>query len=304
MAGRDAPDANGDGEEGIPASYIVTSKRPAKITDLAEFSQLGPERPLVFAHRGGAALRPENTIEAFDHGLSFGADGLELDVHLSRDGVVVVHHDDLLDRTTNTTGPVSALTADELARVDAGYRFTPSSTTGDAPLYPFRGCGIGIPTLAAVLRRYPDARVIVELKTGEEELARRTVDIVRAAGALERVALGSFYARGLNAARRYEPRLATGAAREETRWALYRSRLRWPIGRTRYSEFQVPVRAGSTTIVTPQFIAHMHRANLPVRIWTIDDAAEMEQLLSWGADSIISDRPDVAVDVVSRWRRG
>ena len=269
---------------------------------MAEFSQVGPNRPLAFAHRGGAALRPENTIEAFDHGLSFGADGLELDVHLSRDGVVVVHHDHTLDRTTNARGPIAALTAADLARVDAGYRFTPSPGAPGAG-YPFRGRGIGIPTFRAVLDRYRDARLIVELKTGDAELARRTVDAVRAAGAVERVALGSFYWTGLNAARRYEPRLATGAAREETRWALYRSWVRWPLGRTRYREFQVPVRAGSTVIVTPQFIAHAHRAGLPVRVWTIDDPAEMEQLLSWGADGIISDRPDVAVEVVSRWKR-
>jgi glycerophosphoryl diester phosphodiesterase len=269
---------------------------------LAEFSQVGPNRPLAFAHRGGSALRPENTIEAFDHGLSFGADGLELDVHLSRDGVVVVHHDATLERTTNATGPVSALTADELARVDAGYRFTPAPAAGE-PAFPFRGRGLGIPTFRAVLQRYPRTRLIVELKTGEVELARRTVDLIREADAVDRVALGSFYWQGLNAARKYEPRLATGAAREETRWALYRSRVRWPIRRPKYTELQVPVRAGSTTIVTPHFIAHMHRAGLPVRIWTIDDPAEMEQLLSWGADSIISDRPDLAVDVVARWRR-
>ena len=66
--------------------------------------------PLAFAHRGGAALRPENTLLAFDHGMALGADGLELDVHLSRDGVVVVHHDATLDRTTNGTGPLAALT--------------------------------------------------------------------------------------------------------------------------------------------------------------------------------------------------
>ena len=76
--------------------------------------------PVVYAHRGGSALRPENTIPAFDHGLSLGADGLELDVHLSRDGVVVVHHDPTLERTTNGRGPLAALTADELARLDAG----------------------------------------------------------------------------------------------------------------------------------------------------------------------------------------
>jgi glycerophosphoryl diester phosphodiesterase len=264
---------------------------------LSEFSVAGRSRPLAFAHRGGAALRPENTLEAFDYGLSFGADGLELDVHLSRDGVVVVHHDETLERTTNARGPIAALGADDLAHVDAAHWFTTDSTS-----YPFRGRGIGVPRLRTVLERYPRALLIVELKTPDAELARRTVDAIRDADAIGRVALGSFYWRALDAARRYEPRIPTGAAREETRWALYRSRVRWPLGRTKYREFQVPVKAGSTVIVTPQFIAHAHRAGLPVRVWTINDPAEMEQLLQWGADSVISDRPDLAVDVCRRFR--
>jgi glycerophosphoryl diester phosphodiesterase len=267
---------------------------------LSEFSQVGLARPLVFAHRGGAALRPENTIEAFDHGMSLGADGLEFDVHLSRDGVVVVHHDDTLERTTDARGPIAAFTAGELDRVDAGYWFTPDSAI-ESPHYPFRGQGLGLPRLRTVLRRYRDARLIVELKTYHAELARRVIDDIRDADAIERVALGSFFGKALQAARRYEPRISTGAAREETRWALYRSRMRWPLGRTRYQEFQVPVRAGSTTIVTPRFISHAHRAGLPVRIWTVDRADEMERLLDWGADSVISDRPDIAVPVVRRW---
>jgi glycerophosphoryl diester phosphodiesterase len=267
---------------------------------LAEFSQAGPTRPLAFAHRGGAALRPENTIEAFDHGLSLGADGLELDVHLSRDGVVVVHHDDTLERTTNARGPVSAFTADELDRIDAGHWFTPRPAA-DRSAYPFRGRGLAVPRLRTVLQRYRDTRFIIELKMPSADLAARTIDEIRGANAIGRVVLGSFHWRALYAARRYEPRIPTGAAREETRWALYRSRLRWPLGRPKYREFQVPIRAGSTTIVTPRFIAHAHRAGLPVRVWTVDDASEMERLLEWGADSVISDRPDVAVDVVRRW---
>jgi len=258
----------------------------------------GRARPLAFAHRGGAALRPENTFEAFDHGLALGVDGLELDVHLSRDGVVVVHHDDTLERTTGGRGPLAALTADELDRVDAGYWFTVDSAASG---YPFRGRGISVPRLRTVLQRYRDTRLIVELKTRHAELAHRTIDEIRAADAIERVVVGSFYWQVLHAARRYDPRVATGAAREETRWALYRSRLRWPLGRTRYREFQVPVRSGSTTIVTPRFIAHAHRAGLPVRIWTVDRADEMEQLLDWGADGVISDRPDIAVPVVRKW---
>src|SRR5690606_21550068 len=113
---------------------------------------------------GGAALRPENTLAAFDYGLELGADGIELDVHLSRDGVVVVSHDATLDRMTNARGPVQAYTADELARVDAGWGFEAPDAPGT---FPFRGCGIGIPTLRSVLERYRDAPLIIELKLND-----------------------------------------------------------------------------------------------------------------------------------------
>ncbi|HYP17398.1 MAG TPA: glycerophosphodiester phosphodiesterase family protein, partial [Opitutus sp.] len=92
-------------------------------------------RPLVFAHRGGSALAPENTIAAFDRGLALGADGLELDVRLSRDGVPMVHHDARLERTTNLRGFVAERTAEELSRADAGWHFRRDGE------FPFRGCG-------------------------------------------------------------------------------------------------------------------------------------------------------------------
>jgi glycerophosphoryl diester phosphodiesterase len=252
------------------------------------------KRPLVYAHRGGAALRPENTIASFDNGLSLGADGLEFDVHLSRDGVVVVHHDPTLDRTTNARGPVSALTADELGGVDAGHWFRAEDGTS----FPFRGQGIGIPRLRDVLGRYPGIPVIIELKVNLPELAERAVDEVRAAGAVERVSFGSFSRRALRALRAYEPRIPTGASREEARWALYRSWVHWPSGRPAYRELQVPERSGSTTIVSPRFIEYAHRANLPVKVWTVNDSADMRRLAEWGVDGIISDRPDVASAVV------
>ena len=258
-------------------------------------------RPLVYAHRGGAALRPENTVAAFDNGLALGADGLELDVHLSRDGVVVVHHDPTLERTTSGNGAIRLKTVEELAAIDAGYRFRSLSSEagGEASRgadleYPFRGQGIGVPTLREVLARYP-VPLIIELKTPEAALARATVDELRGANALDRVALGSFYGQALEAARAYEPRLASGAAREETRWALYKSWVHWPLGRTAFSEFQVPERSGRTIIVTPRFVAHAHRAGLPVKVWTVDAVADVARLLSWGVDAIITDRPDVAV---------
>ena len=252
----------------------------------------------MYAHRGGAALRPENTIAAFDHGMSLGADGLEFDVHLSRDGIVVVHHDDTLERTTNGHGRLRDHTADELARLDAGYRFTEPNVGGTAT-FPFRASGIGVPRLRDVLHRYPQARLIIELKVNDPALAQRALEEVRGADAVGRVSFGAFGWRVLHAVRQHEPRVKTGAAREETRWALYRSWVAWPLGRTAYSEFQVPERAGSTTIVTPRFIAHAHRAGLPVKVWTVNDEADMRRLLGWGVDALISDRPDVAVRVVN-----
>jgi glycerophosphoryl diester phosphodiesterase len=263
---------------------------------------------LIYAHRGGAALRPENTMAAFEHGLSFGADGLELDVHLSHDGVVVVHHDATLDRTTNGRGPLNARSAAELATVDAGHSFKRVAQAEDHPAdrggeFPFRDRGMGIPTLAQVLERFPAIRLIIELKSPEAALARKTVELVRSAGATDRVSLGSFYYGALRAARQFEPAIRTGSSREETRWALYRSWVGWPLGRPAYREFQVPERSGRTTIVTPRFIDHAHRAGLPVKVWTVDDRADIDRLFDWGVDAIISDRPDVAVAALAARRR-
>ncbi|MGH9173610.1 MAG: glycerophosphodiester phosphodiesterase family protein, partial [Vicinamibacterales bacterium] len=140
---------------------------------------------LVFAHRGGAGLAPENTIAAFERGLSLGSDGIECDVHLSRDGVPVVIHDSTLERTTDAVGAVGVRTADELARVDAGFRFAVDGSPS------FRGQGIGIPSLEHVLRRFPDVRLIIEMKDGNPALARAVIEVVRKTDAVERVCVGS-----------------------------------------------------------------------------------------------------------------
>jgi glycerophosphoryl diester phosphodiesterase len=249
----------------------------------------------VYAHRGGAALRPENTIEAFDNGLALGADGLEFDVRLTRDGVVAVHHDDMLERTTSGRGRIGACTADELSRVDAGYWFKPTDAGHD---FPYRGIGVCVPLLRDVLARYAAIPLIIELKQNLPELAHRTIDQLREADAIERVALGSFSWRVLRAARAYEPRIATGASREETRLALYRSWVGWPLKDEAYREFQVPEKSGPTRIVSRRFIRHAHRAGLPVKVWTVNEADDMRRLIDWGVDALITDRPDLAAGVV------
>lgn len=257
---------------------------------IVPFFRGGP--PRVFAHRGGCALGPENTIAAFDLGVAAGADGLELDVRLSADGVVVVCHDETLDRTTDHSGRVSALTAAELSRVDAGYRFTDA-----AGRHPFRGQGVNVPTLRAVLERYRDLDIIVEMKPDTEEMGRAFVAEVRRAGAVDRVCAAGYGSRSLGTAREALPEMASSATRAEVRLALYRSWAAWPISKSAYGVYQVPELAGTLRVVSPRFIRHAHQAGLEVQVWTIDDESDMRRLLGWGADALISNRPDLAVAI-------
>lgn len=233
----------------------------------------------------------------------------------------MVHHDASLARTTDRTQPLDSLTADELAGVDAACHFRPApdrrwasplepltagsgdgrggaatpagAASSDEPgRAPLAGQGIGIPTLAAVLARYRDTRIIIELKLNTPALGRAVVDVVRAARADDRVCLGSFGQRVLREARRLAPHIATSAAREEVRWALYRSWVRWPVKRVAYAGYQVPEMAGPTRVVSQRFVEYAHRAGLGVQVWTVDELPQAERLLAWGVDAVISDRPD------------
>jgi len=250
----------------------------------------------VFAHRGGARLAPENTIPAFDNGFALGADGLELDVQLSSDSIPVVIHDHTLERTTDHTGPVHALTADDLARVDAGHRFEHDG------VFTYRGRGIGIPRLDTVLARYRDARIIIEMKGDQPELARAVAREVRRASAVDRVCVGSFYQTSIAMLRAEAPEIVTSASQPEARWTLHRSWLRWPwIGPRPYVAFQVPEFAGRMRVVSPAFVRQVHREGQVLQVWVVNDESDIIRLLDWGVDGVISDRPDIAVSTTAAW---
>jgi glycerophosphoryl diester phosphodiesterase len=155
-----------------------------------------------------------------------------------------------------------------------------------------------VPSLADVLARHPNMRVIVEMKVNCHELAAATVDVVRRASAVDRVCLGSFGLRVLRAARTIEPAIATSGAREEVRWALYRSWFRWPVSHVAYAGYQIPEMAGRTRVVSRRFVEYAHGAGLGVQVWTVDSAEDARRLLLWGVDALITDRPDVIVPLV------
>ncbi|MFO7694661.1 MAG: glycerophosphodiester phosphodiesterase [Vicinamibacterales bacterium] len=255
-------------------------------------------RPLVYAHRGGAGLAPENTMAAFDAGLAAGADGIELDVRLSLDSVAVVIHDATVDRTTGASGPVDARTAVDLAGLDAGHRFVHDGT------YPFRGRGIGVPSLRAVLDRHCGTSIIIELKSPDPRLAKAVIDDIRAAGAVTRATVGSFQKGALDAVRAIDPAIRTGADMDDVRNGLAAAPGGGRQVRPGFAAFQVPEVYAGTRVVTPDFIARAHEAGVTVMVWTVNQADDMKRLLDWGVDGLITDRPDLAVPIVREWHAG
>ncbi len=254
------------------------------------------DRPLVFGHRGGAKIGPENTMVAFARGLAAGADGVECDVRLSSDGVPMVIHDPTLDRTTDHTGPVSGLTAEALGRVDATCRFQP----GDP------ACAVtevvGVPTLLSVLQEFPSTRVIIELKDTHIALAHAVADLVRRLGAQRRVCVGSFHAAVLAAFRAAAPEVTTSASMAEARRTLARSWIPIPrFGPAPYRAFQVPERSGRLRVVRPAFVRQVHREGAVVQVWVVDSPTDIRRLLTMGVDGVISDRPDLAVPARDAW---
>jgi glycerophosphoryl diester phosphodiesterase len=246
----------------------------------------------AIAHRGGAALRPENTLAAFDHAVALGCDGVECDVHLSRDGEPVVIHDATLDRTTSRTGAVGALTAAELARVDAGFRF------GVDGAFPFRGQGLGVPTLAELLDRHPALAVVIEIKGDRAETAERVLAAIRNARAEARVIVGGFSQEALDVIRRLAPEVPTGASSDECRAGIQSAAAGQSIARGRFRVFQAPIRYDGQRAFGAGFVRAARAAGLPVQVWVVDDPAEMRELLDWGVTGLISDRPDVAANIV------
>lgn len=275
-------------------------------------------RRVVLAHRGASAEAPENTLPAFALAESQGADALEIDVRLTADGVVVVHHDDTVDRVTNGRAPVRALTLEGLRRLDAGYRFSPDG----GRTFPYRGRGVVVPTLAEVFAAHPALGVNIDLKDRDPAMARAAVETVRGAGAAGRTLLASFDLAVLAEVRRLDPAVATGLAQAEAA-VFYRAYWRtcWLPGRrppgaagaalraagrlpASARALQVPPRHRGLSLVTRGSVEAAHAAGLAVHVWTIDDPAEMRRLLARGVDGIVSNRPAVAREVLDGEGRG
>jgi glycerophosphoryl diester phosphodiesterase len=255
------------------------------------------EGPLFFAHRGGALLRPENTLLAFEHGLSFGADAIELDIQQTRDGELVVIHDPTVDRTTSGSGAVASFTLDELQRFDAGHTF---SSDGGLT-FPYRGQGVSIPTLREAFERFPDVRINIDLKESTPDREERLWALIQEFDAGNRICAGCFDHAALIRFRRLtQGRVATSASPREVRGFLLAAlshATSWL--RPAYDALQVPDTYGSIRIVSRTTVEAAHRLGIQTHVWTVDERAHMEALLALGVDGLMTDRPDILADTLA-----
>lgn len=248
--------------------------------------------PLLIAHRGGAALAPENTLAAFRRAVEWwGADLLEIDVHPTRDGEAVVIHDATVDRTTDGSGPVAGMALEELRRLDAGHRFSPDGGRS----YPFRGSGVRIPTLAEVLEAFPGARVNVEIKDGRAQEA--VWETVHRLGATGRVLIAAGVRANRSRFAAYPGPTSASVVEVRNFW-LHLGVGSVALWRPTTDAFQVPEWQGRLHVVTPRFVRVAHARNLPVHVWTVNREADMHRLLEWGVDGIVTDRPDLLARVL------
>ena len=242
--------------------------------------------PLLIAHRGGSALAPENTLEAFRRALEWWrADLLEVDVHATADGEVVVIHDATVDRTTDGTGAVAELRLEELRRLDAGFRFSADG----GRTFPFRWRGIRIPTLEELLLAFPGARVNVEIKDGRAQ--RRVGEIVHDLGATRRVLIAAGKRANRSLFGGY-PGPTSASEEELKRFYLHHLARTTRLYRPPVDAFQMPERHGGLQVLSPRWVREAHAVNMAVHVWTVDEEDDMRRLLRWGVDGIVTDRPD------------
>lgn len=257
----------------------------------------GGDWPANVAHQGGLELGPSNTITTFRRGLEAGSGGLELDVHLTSDGEVVVIHDDTVDRTTDGIGAVRNMSLAEIKRLDAGYSFTP-----DGKSHPERDKGVEIPTLDEVLREFPEAQVNIDIKEDQAGAEEAVWRVIRENDAEGRALVGSFHSSVTNHFREVSGgRVATAATKREVRTFYVLSRLRMEgLIDPPYRALQVPPRHGDTVVVTPRFVEAAHDRGVRVDVWTVNEASKMERLLRMGVDTIITDHPGMLAKILER----
>lgn len=239
----------------------------------------------LYAHRGAAAERPENTMPSFERAVEVGADALELDVRVTRDGHVIVVHDETAFRMAGAAVRWADLDLADAQRLDVGWGFLAPDGTR-----PYAGQGLHVPLFADVLDAFPDIIVNADLKEDPRSIDP-VLAIVRDRNAEDRVVLASFQTTIMVALRRKGFAGATALARGEVASLLALPALLWRQLPFTGSAAQVPVQQGPLRFDRPSFIAKCHSLGLRIDYWTVDNPDEAARLLALGADGIMTNDP-------------
>lgn len=254
--------------------------------------------PRVVAHRGDSKHFPENTMPAFLSAVKMEIDIVETDVHLTKDGIVVIWHDNTLERNTDGLGTIEEHTYDELLLLDAGYTFSKDN----GKTFPFRGKGITICKLEEVLIKCPFQRFNIDLKTKLSGIVEEFVRIVRKHKAEGRICCASFHLANLKLIRKIAPDILTSITSIEVLNLLLLQKthmLPKKIGHGRKIIFQVPVSQYGLTIITPSFVKMMHERDAIIMVWTINEEKEMRRLFELGVDAVMTDDPITVIKVAN-----
>jgi glycerophosphoryl diester phosphodiesterase len=251
--------------------------------------------PIVIGHRGAAGEAPENTIESFQRGVADGAAIVETDLHATRDGALVLLHDDDVSRTTEGVGRIAELTLAEAKRLDAGHRFASEGA------HPWRGKGARIPTLEEAFEAFPGVRFNIEIKESAPGVVERTLDTIARAGR-ERITLlaaekDDIMATIREAVARTGIRVAIGACVGDVVRCV-RAALDGSPAPPGVMALQIPADFGGRPVVTPELVRFARANGIQVHVWTVNEPAQMQTLLDVGADGLISDHPARVRDVI------
>jgi glycerophosphoryl diester phosphodiesterase len=272
-------------------------------------------RVIAYAHQGGAWESPSSTLHAISHALEAGATAVELDVHATADGELVVCHDATVDRTTAGQGTIASFTLAELRQMDFSYWWIPGADVSPGRPeadYPFRGRApsdpsFGIATLREVLERFPGVVLNLDIKQTapvvapyEESLAGLLAEF----GRIDDVIVASFLDPATDAFRGFAPTVPTSAGTMATAEAWRAVQAGEVMPEIPAVAYQVPERQGDLVVVDEPFVAAAHRAGKAVHVWTVNDTESMERLLDLGVDGIISDVPTTLSGVLGPRRVG
>jgi glycerophosphoryl diester phosphodiesterase len=274
------------------------------VLTLALITPAAPDYPffaqggfLVIAHQGGEQLRPSNTLPAFAHAVELGVDVLEMDIHASQDGILVVMHDDTVDRTTDGNGRLQDLSLTQIQQLDAGYYWTDDA----GQTYPYRGQGITVPTLEEIFLAFPQMPLNIEIKQRQPSIVPAVCALLDQYGRRHNVLIASFHPETMLEFRETCPGVATSMTEPEIRRfftlnTIFLAGLFGPPGEA----FQVPEYAGGLHVVTGRFVRGAAGRNVAVHVWTINDPADMQRFIDLGVDGLITDRPDLLLELLGR----